>query len=90
MERRKPSNSAGDHPPAAFDCNATLQFPGARWSNPVLRRQHHAKPGFALQHARISVSSLFERNCLDHRADVLQNAEASASSISIAVPASVP
>jgi hypothetical protein len=39
----------------------------------VLCNQHHAKPCFALDHASVSISSLFERNCLDHRANVLQD-----------------
>jgi hypothetical protein len=37
--------------------------------------EDHAEPCFALHHASVSISSLFERNCLDHRADILQNAE---------------
>src|ERR1700741_3427399 len=37
--------------------------------------EHHAEPCFALHHASVSISSLFERNCLDHRADILQDAE---------------
>src|SRR4030095_9349149 len=48
-----------------------------RWSlsNSVLCNQHHAEPRFALHHASVSISSLFHRNCLDQRADILQNAE---------------
>src|SRR5713226_2351851 len=39
------------------------------------RDQHHAEPGFALHHASVSIRSLFEGECLDHRADILQDAE---------------
>src|SRR4029453_10773148 len=48
-----------------------------RWSlsNSVLCNQHHAEPRFALHHASVSISSLFNRNCLDHRADIFQHAE---------------
>ena len=41
----------------------------------ILCNQHHAKPCFAVHHASVSISSLFERKCLDHRADILQDAE---------------
>ena len=44
-------------------------------SDSVLCNEHHAKPCIALHHARISIGGLFERSCLDHRADVLQDAE---------------
>src|SRR5437016_5294216 len=37
--------------------------------------QHHAEPCFAFDHASVSISSLLERKCLDHWADVLQDAE---------------
>ena len=36
-----------------------------------VRNQHHAEARFAFHHAGISISGLFQRNCLDHRADVL-------------------
>src|SRR6185503_4057808 len=41
----------------------------------VGHRQHHAEPCFALHHAGVTISSLFERKCLDHRTDILQDAE---------------
>jgi hypothetical protein len=41
----------------------------------VLRNQNHTEPCFALHHASVSISSLFERNSLDHRADILEDAE---------------
>jgi hypothetical protein len=37
----------------------------------LARDQHHAEACFALHHASVSISSLFERNCLDPRADIL-------------------
>ena len=37
--------------------------------------QHHAEPCLALHHASVSIGSLFEGNGLDHRANILQNAE---------------
>jgi hypothetical protein len=37
--------------------------------------QHHAEPRLALHHASVSISSLFERDGLDHRADIFQDAE---------------
>src|SRR5262245_25395621 len=39
----------------------------------VLCDQHDAKPCLALHHASVSISSLFERSCLDHRTDILQD-----------------
>src|ERR1700730_6567473 len=44
-------------------------------SNSVLCDQHQAELCLALHHASVSISSLFERSCLDHRADILQAAE---------------
>jgi hypothetical protein len=44
-------------------------------SETILCNQHHAEPCFALHHASVTISSLFERNRLDHRADVFQNPE---------------
>ncbi len=44
-------------------------------SDSVLCNQHHAEPRFALHHAGVSIGSLFERKCLDHRADILKDAE---------------
>src|SRR5215467_6607183 len=44
-------------------------------SHSVFCDQHHSEPCFALHHASVSIISLLERNCLDHRADILQNAE---------------
>src|SRR2546426_11158701 len=41
----------------------------------VLCDQDHAEQCFALHHASVSITSLFERSCLDHRADILQDAE---------------
>jgi hypothetical protein len=41
----------------------------------VLCNQHHTEPRFALHHASVSIGSLFERNCLDHRTDILQDAK---------------
>jgi len=37
--------------------------------------QHHAESCFALHHASVGVCSLFERKCLDHLTDSLQNAK---------------
>jgi len=44
-------------------------------SDSVLCNQHHAEPCFALHHASVSISSLFERNCFNHRADTLEDTE---------------
>src|SRR5439155_25910336 len=44
-------------------------------SGSVLNKQHHAEPCFALHHASVSICSLFETNGLNHRADILQDAE---------------
>jgi hypothetical protein len=44
-------------------------------SDSVLSNQHHAEPCFAFHHVTVSIGSLFERSCLDHRADILQDAE---------------
>src|SRR5882724_12535909 len=41
----------------------------------VLRDQYHAEACFALHHARVRIGSLFERKSLDHRTDILQDAE---------------
>src|SRR5262249_5624866 len=41
----------------------------------LARDQHHAEPCFALYHASVSISSLFERNSLDHRTHILQDTE---------------
>ena len=41
----------------------------------VFCNQHHAEARLAFHHAGISIGGLFQRNCLDHRADVLQDAE---------------
>src|ERR1700676_1802592 len=41
----------------------------------VLRDQDHAEARFAFHHASVTLSRLFERNCLDHRADILEDAE---------------
>src|ERR1700737_2499857 len=41
----------------------------------AFRDQHHAEPRFPLHHAGVSISGLFEGSCLDHRADILQDAE---------------
>src|ERR1700730_18235654 len=44
-------------------------------SNSVLCKQHHPEPCFALHHASEGVRGLFERNCLDHRANILEDTE---------------
>ena len=41
----------------------------------ILCNQHNAEPRLALHHASVGIRSLFERNCLDHRADILKDAE---------------
>ena len=41
----------------------------------TLCKQHHAEPGLAFHHSSISISGLFERKCLDHRSDILHDAE---------------
>src|SRR5262244_1785403 len=38
-------------------------------------KQHHAEPGFAFHHSSVSISGLFEGKCLDHRVDILHDAE---------------
>src|SRR6202035_2980071 len=35
----------------------------------------HAESCFALHHASVSISGLFKRSCLGHRANILQDAE---------------
>ena len=37
--------------------------------------QHHPESRFPLHHPGVSISSLFERKCLDHGSDILQNTE---------------
>src|SRR5258705_13645744 len=57
---------------------AQLPIASVEWcalSDSVLCNQNHAEPCFAFHHAIVSIGSLFERSCLDHRADVLQDAE---------------
>src|SRR5882762_1478162 len=44
-------------------------------SGSVLCNQHHAEPRLALHHTSVSIRRLFERNCLDHWADILQDTE---------------
>ena len=44
-------------------------------SGSLLRNEHHAEPRFALHHASVTIGSLFERDCLDHRTDILQDTE---------------
>ena len=44
-------------------------------SGSVLGNQYHAETRLTFHHASVAISSLFERNCLDHRADILQDAE---------------
>src|ERR1700719_2016718 len=39
-------------------------------SESILCNQHYAEPRFALHHASVSISGLFERRCLDHWADI--------------------
>jgi hypothetical protein len=41
----------------------------------VLCDQHHSEPCSALYHAIVGIGCLFERKCLDHRTDILQDAE---------------
>jgi hypothetical protein len=43
--------------------------------NSGLCNQHHPEPCFALHHACIGVRSLFQGNCLDHRANILEDTE---------------
>src|SRR5262249_8245844 len=52
-----------------------MLLPWIGLNDSVLRKERHAEPSFALHHAGVSVSSPFERNCFDHRANILQNAE---------------
>ena len=44
----------------------------------LLCNQPHAEPCLAFHHACVSIGSLFERNCLDHRANILQNVDSGA------------
>ena len=44
-------------------------------SGSALGNQDHAEARLALHRAGVSISSLFERSCLDHRANVFQDAE---------------
>jgi hypothetical protein len=44
-------------------------------ANLLVSDQHYAEPCFSLHHASVGISSLFERNCLDHRPNVLEDAE---------------
>src|ERR1700730_6549598 len=44
-------------------------------SESILCNQHYAEPCFALHHASVSISGLFERRCLDHWADIRLDAE---------------
>jgi hypothetical protein len=61
-----------DHGPAAREaCHAIQRV----LNGSILCNQHHAEPCLALHHASVSIGSLFERSCLDHRADILQDAE---------------
>src|SRR6267154_4980952 len=39
-------------------------------SESILCNQHYSEPRFALHHASVSISGLFERRCLDHWADI--------------------
>src|SRR5262245_10998356 len=41
----------------------------------ILRNQHNAEPCFALHHAGVSLSCLFERNCLYHCRHATQRTE---------------
>jgi hypothetical protein len=45
------------------------------WKGSVLCNQHHAEASLALHHASVGIRSLFERNGLDHRADILEDTE---------------
>src|SRR5258705_2180858 len=44
-------------------------------SGSVFCNQYHTEPCFALHHPSVSIRSPFERKCLDHRTDVLQDTE---------------
>src|SRR5690349_10729090 len=57
--------------PKATSCNCRI----TNSLHSVLRDQHDAEACFALHHATVSIRSLFERKRLDHRPDVLQDAE---------------
>jgi len=60
-------------------------------SDSVFCNQHHAEPCFALHHAGVTLSSLFERNCLDQWGGYFpKTLKARVSSQSIGVPVSVP
>src|SRR6266849_8501588 len=56
-----------------FHEDLVTQLHGLRGSIPG--NQDHAEPRFALHHAGVSVSGLFERKRLDHRANILEDAE---------------
>src|SRR5712692_10806782 len=55
-----------------FPSTTKLKFNGR---NLLTCGQDHAETRFPLHHARVSFSSLLERNRFDHRADILQDAE---------------
>ena len=60
------------------DLTAAFLLASVDWrtlSNSVLRNQHHAEPCFALHHVGVGISSLFERQCFNHRVDIVQDAE---------------
>src|SRR5437899_9509131 len=44
-------------------------------SGASLCNQHHAKPCLAFHHPSVSIRSLFERNCFDHRPNILEDTE---------------
>src|SRR5437870_6985031 len=44
-------------------------------SGASLCNQHHTKPCFAFHHPSVSIRSLFERNCFNHRANILEDTE---------------
>src|SRR2546421_10955672 len=44
-------------------------------SGASLCNQHHPKPCLAFHHPSVSIRSLFERNCFDHRPNILEDTE---------------
>ena len=58
-----------------FDAKTILHLDGSTLGDSILRNQHHSQACLALDHSSISISGPFERKCLDHRADIFQDAE---------------
>jgi hypothetical protein len=54
---------------------------GHRYAAPSFVAKTPCGSVVCLHHARVSIRNLFERKCLDQRADILQNAEREGSSV---------